>query len=159
MAKPRLSSKAMNNVVIFAMLFMIVLFNLETFLPTSPAPQSRPLIAPNAYLLRIEQDNFKLERAGQGWRQSQLTQSTAVTPSQQVQAWQEGYLVPTSSAPTGLTSDSAYIVVVWLAGQTEGQVYAFYPLPETTLVLVNEQWFELQGASLARLLPWNSPNH
>ena len=48
---------------------MIVLFNLETFLPTSPAPQSRPLIAPNAYLLRIEQDNFKLERAGQSWYQ------------------------------------------------------------------------------------------
>ena len=54
----------MNNVVIFAMLFMIVLFNLKTFLPESSTPASRPLVPQDGYILRIEQDGFALERAG-----------------------------------------------------------------------------------------------
>lgn len=157
MAKKRVSSKAMNNVVIFAMLFMIALFNLDAFLPATNKPQARPLIAPNEYLLRIEQDNFKLERAGQSWRQIGLSQQPATSAGQQVVAWQQGYLEPVEQKPTTLNTQLAYIVVVWLAGKPNGAVYAFYPDTNATFVLFDDQWFTLEGTTISQLLPWNAP--
>ena len=51
----RLSQRAMNNVVIFAMLIMIALFNLDAFLPKKARPLVTPLIPEDAYVLKIEQ--------------------------------------------------------------------------------------------------------
>ena len=50
----RLSQRAMNNVVIVAMLVMIALFNLDSFLPKRAVPELRPLLPPDAYVLKIE---------------------------------------------------------------------------------------------------------
>lgn len=146
----------MNNVVIFAMLFMIVLFNLKTFLPESSSPASRPLVPQDGYILRIEQDGYKLERAGQSWRQSALQAPIAITPEQQLVAWQEATIMPVSDIPASVTEATPFLAVVWLAGQNEGRVLGFYPTPSATFVQLDKQWYTLKDASLTTLLPWNS---
>ncbi|WP_137165374.1 hypothetical protein [Salinimonas lutimaris] len=156
MAKTRISSRAMNNVVIFAMLFMIVLFNLKTFLPESSTPASRPLVPQDGYILRIEQDGFALKRAGQSWRQSALTSPVTITPEQQLSAWQQASIVPVSEIPASVTEATPFLAVVWLAGQNEGEVLGFYPTPSATFVQLDKQWYTLKDASLTTLLPWNS---
>ncbi|AXR08279.1 hypothetical protein [Salinimonas sediminis] len=157
MAKSRFSSRAMNNVVIFAMLFMILLFNLDSFLPTTGSPQDQPLVPEHEYLLRIEQDHYRLERVGQVWRQSQLESPIDTSPEAQFSAWQRGYLAPTDRVPATIANGQAYIVILWLAGKSDGLVYAFHPGPTHTYVQVNNQWFVLKDTTLPQLLPWNKP--
>lgn len=156
MAGTRISPKIMNNIVIFAMLLMILLFNLDRFLPQPDAPQLRPLLPPDAYVLRIEQGQYKLERAGQGWRQSQLDAPVDITPATQLQAWQQGQLAPLDNVPEAVNQLAPLVVVVWLAGYNQGQVFAFYPTAEATFVKADQQWFRLKAVSLPTLLPWNS---
>ncbi|MEW9798054.1 hypothetical protein [Alteromonas sp. CYL-A6] len=150
----RLSQRAMNNVVIFAMLAMIALFNLNSFLPQPTSDDVLSVIGSNDFVLKIEQDGNVLERAGQQWRQrTQTTPQPAITPQQQLRAWQTATLVPVSFA-TNAPSTSPVVAVVWLAGQSQGQVYAFYPSESGTLVKYNGSWYQLRDASLSSLLPW-----
>ena len=76
----RISQRAMNNVVIIAMLIMIALFNLDSLVPKKDAVKTRSLLPEDAYVLKIEQDNNSLERIGQQWRQKGLNTSLAVKP-------------------------------------------------------------------------------
>ena len=78
----RISQRAMNNVVIIAMLIMIALFNLDSLVPKKDVVQSRSLLPEDAYVLKIEHDGHSLERVGQQWRQSAVgrTASALVSP-------------------------------------------------------------------------------
>ncbi len=67
----RISQRAMNNVVIIAMLIMIALFNLDSLVPKKNVAQSQSLLPEDAYVLKIEHDGNSLERVGQQWRLSQ----------------------------------------------------------------------------------------
>lgn len=149
----RLSKRAMNNVVIITMLVMIALFNLDSFLPPPKPAEQRPLLPENAYVLKIEQDNHKLERVGQSWRQVSPVASMDVTANQQYAAWQQAQL---TAAPfvENTAAVSPIVVVVWLAGQPQGQVYAFYPQTQPTLVQIDDDWYTLENVPLHALLPW-----
>ncbi|QJR81027.1 hypothetical protein CA267_009685 [Alteromonas pelagimontana] len=148
----RLSQRAMNNVVIFAMLLMIALFNIDAFLPAAKEPAVRPLLMQDDYVLKIEQGDNRLERVGQQWRQTATLPSLPVSPEDQLLAWQKAILVPTAVE----TATSPYVVVVWLAGNANGNVFAFYPTDEKVLVKHDDQWFTLKPSSLLyTMLPWN----
>lgn len=158
----RLSQRAMNNVVIIAMLLMIGLFNLDSLVPKKTVIQSRSLLPQNAYVLKIEQDQFRLERTGQQWRQKGANSVLTVTPQQQHLEWLQASLVPATSVPANLHSEASqgpieqpYIVVAWLAGNSNGLVYAFYPNTQPILVKFDNNWYELSDATLNVLLPWN----
>ncbi len=149
----RLSQRAFNNVVIFAMLLMIALFNLDSFLPASQPQGSQPLIENDAYILKIEQDQQRLERTGQQWRY--VTESAvAIEPEAQIEAWQSGILEPAPRARSLAQNLRPIIAVVWLAGESQGRVYAFYLSDSHTFVKHNDQWFELERVTLKTLLPW-----
>lgn len=149
----RMSKQAMNNVVIFAMLIMIGLFNLDALFPKATAPSSRPLISADSYVLKIEQGANRLERAGQQWRQVVQQGIPSLSPEAQLAAWQQGVLSPVDAVPS-VKDNAPVIVVVWLAGQTEGQVFAFFMAGEQTYVRVNGEWYLLQRVSINALLPW-----
>lgn len=150
----RISQRAMNNVVIFAMLIMIALFNIDQFLPQDEGNAIVPLVPEDAYILKIEQGQNQLVRQGQGWQQITTSDHVNVTPQSQLHAWQQAALERTKMAqqPTG----EPLVVVVWLAGQSDGLVFAFYPHVEATYVKHNNKWFILSNATLAQLLPWNT---
>ena len=79
----RISQRAMNNVVIIAMLIMIALFNLDSLVPKKDVVQSRSLLPEDAYVLKIEHDGHSLERVGQQWRQSGQNTVLAIKPDVQ----------------------------------------------------------------------------
>ncbi|GMM68503.1 hypothetical protein MTsDn1_17980 [Alteromonas sp. MTD1] len=152
----RLSQRAMNNVVIIAMLIMIALFNLESFTSSPEAPAQRMLLPQDAYVLKIEHDGNALERTGQQWRQRSNNKVLGITPDRQFSEWQRAILVPTNEVPEDVVSQQPLIVVVWVAGNTNGLVYAFYPSATMTVVNVDNNWYTLSNAKLENLLPWNT---
>lgn len=137
---------------------MILLFNLDSFIPEKTTPQARPMLSQDDYLLRIEQGQYRLERVGQSWRQSQLESTSTTGPDKQLAAWQQAVLSPADAIPQDITSVEPYVAVVWLAGETQGQVFAFYPHAGQTYVKTQKQWFILKQATLPTLLPWNTTN-
>ena len=147
-----MSQRAMNNVVIFAMLIMIALFNIDQFLPAESPSVIRPLLPKNAHVLKVEQGESQLVRSGRGWRQITVDGDIDVTPEEQITAWREGKLSSTDE-PLGLNGEPL-VAVVWLAGQSDGQVYAFYPVEGTTYVRVENTWYILSSTTLTALLPW-----
>ncbi|MBU3023855.1 hypothetical protein [Aestuariibacter sp. A3R04] len=147
-----MSQRAMNNVVIFAMLIMIALFNIDKFLPVESPSVLRPLLPENAHVLKVEQGESQLVRSGRGWRQITVDGEMEVTPEEQITAWREGMLSSTGE-PIGITGEPL-VTVVWLAGQSDGQVYAFYPVEGVTYVRVENTWYELSNTTLTSLLPW-----
>lgn len=150
----RLSQRAMNNVVIFAMLIMIALFNLDAFLPDKQLPQARPVLTEDSFVLKIEHDGNLLERVGREWRQVSGHMPLDLTPQEQLAAWQEASLTPATDVKPSRLKEDPLVVVIWLAGQSDGQVYAFYPGAPFALAKHNGHWFTLKGATLHQLLPW-----
>ena len=151
----RFSPRAMNNVVIFTMLLMIALFNLDSFLPTPDTRQPLDVLSDDDYVLRIEHQGNSLERAGQQWRQKTSSSlRLPISPAEQLEAWRQAILTP-AEKPKDVAPDDAQVVVIWLAGQSQGRVLAFYPLGNKQVaVKFNGQWYALSGASVADLLPW-----
>lgn len=153
----RFSPRTMNNVVIFAMLIMIALFNLDSFLPTPTMRQPLDVLSADDYVLRIEHQGNALERAGQQWRQKTTSSATlSIAPAEQLNAWRKVILTP-AEKPDAVSPDDAQVVVIWLAGESQGRVLAFYPVDNRVVVKFNGQWYALSGASLSDLLPWWQP--
>ena len=50
----KLSARAFNNILIFSMLAMIMLFNMDSWLPKPDAPDRMALIAEQDLILRID---------------------------------------------------------------------------------------------------------
>jgi hypothetical protein len=149
----RLSQKGLNNVVIFAMLAMMFLFNIGSFIPAAKAPATQPILAEDSYVLKIQHDNQSLERVGQQWRWVGLQHELITSPQQQIDAWYKARLLSVTKA-SGIEQMSPHIVVVWLAGDAQGQVFAFYPTSSDVWVYYKQSWFTLEGVALSQLLPW-----
>ncbi|MCW8091182.1 hypothetical protein [Alteromonas sp. ASW11-130] len=150
----RLSSKAMNNIVIFAMLIMIALFNLDTLLPKASQPSERRLLPNDAYILKIETDAGRVERNGQQWRQVTTAETVEVSPQQQITSWQTAVLEPVTSSTEDFSESAPIIAVVWLAGKTDGLVFAFYQSEGNTFVRYQNDWYQLKQSELTTLIPW-----
>ena len=150
----RISQRAMNNVVIVAMLLMIALFNIDSFLPKQDIAQYQSLLPQDVYVLKIEHDENSLERSGQIWRQRTGDTALSVPPDRQFSAWQQAMLEPISGVPQTVSSMQPLVVVVWVAGQANGLVYGFYPSTSPTVVKYDGNWYTLTNAELDTLLPW-----
>ncbi len=150
----RISQRAMNNVVIIAMLIMIALFNLDSLVPKKDSVKTRSLLSEDAYVLKIEQDNNSLERIGQQWRQKSLSTNLAVKPDEQFSHWRRAMLNPATEVPESVLNTQPYIVVVWLAGNSDGKVYAIYPNTSPTVIKFENNWYTLTNTDLDKLLPW-----
>lgn len=150
----KLSQRAMNNVVIVAMLIMIALFNIDSLRPQQDTSEVRNLLPQNAYVLKIEHDDNQLVRSGQQWRQRSTEGNLSISPEAQMVGWQKARLRYLTSLKNDISEIEPLVVVVWLAGATNGRVYAFYPTPSVTVVKVDNNWYALDNVSLSTLLPW-----
>ena len=150
----RISQRAMNNVVIIAMLIMIALFNLDSLVPKKNVAQSQSLLPEDAYVLKIEHDGNSLERIGQQWRQTGQNAALVIKPDVQFSHWQRAMLEPATAVPEAIANIQPYIVVVWLAGNNNGNVYAIYPNTSPVVVKFENNWYTLTNTELDKLLPW-----
>lgn len=148
------SKRTVNNIVIYAMLLMVFMFNIDKFLPSAKQAALTPLLPDDAYVLKIDMDQYRLERVGQSWRWN-ITPAKhgAASPESQRAAWQRAKLLSEASPSNDVSNINPYIAVVWLAGEGTGRVYAIYP-GDTTWVRYQQQWFSLHQATLEELLPW-----
>ena len=149
----RMSKRAFNNVVIFAMLGMIFLFNINSFLPSATAPASIPLLPQDGYVLKIEQGSHKLERVGQQWRWSGVRQTLASTPEQHIDVWRNATM-DMAKPPRTVLQTEPLITVVWLAGATQGRVYAIVPAANKVWIQFDSDWYMLNQVTIEELLPW-----
>ncbi len=150
----RISQRAMNNVVIIAMLIMIALFNLDSLVPKKNVAQSQSLLPEDAYVLKIEHDGNSLERIGQQWRQTGQNATLVIKPDVQFSHWQRAMLESATEVPEAIANIQPYIVVVWLAGNNNGNVYAIYPNTSPVVIKFENNWYTLTNTELDKLLPW-----
>ncbi|MCF2862756.1 MULTISPECIES: hypothetical protein [Pseudoalteromonas] len=129
MAAIKLSRKGWNNLIIFAMLIMIFVFNgLHHRLGGDDEPKGpQPLLPAQSYILTLEYPGIKIERIGTSWRMQQ--DSDAAQPSADIQtleanvrAWQQ------QRAPLAEPLGGAPLLAatLTLAGEPTPYVYVLY---------------------------------
>ena len=121
----RLSRRAWNNVIIFAMLLMIVLFNSTHNILTGSMGEdeiSAPLLPADSVLMTLDFSGQKIERIGRGWRLRPAESVAEADLAELVNAWHSTNMARTEDYPEA----EPLIVVVWLAGESKGRVYQFY---------------------------------
>lgn len=145
----RLSQRAWNNVLIFAMLFMILLFNTShNFLVNDDESELQPLLPDNALIMSIDFGQTKIERIGQTWRLNPASQRPHQGLDKIVNHWQQSSIAWSDQPLTG----SPIVAVVWLAGQSEGRVYQFFVESAQLFVKVEQQQFRVVDTQLSELV-------
>jgi hypothetical protein len=157
----RLSKKGWNNVLIFSMLLMIMIFNgMHRNLGGGESTDTNVLILPeNSLVLTLNIGDIAIERIGQGWRanpaidmiEAQLTDLMARWKAYTAQ-WQmddnEAKVMTKGTMPQ-------FIVIASLAGKTDGAVYAFYPQLEEVWVhdQLAQRWLKAPVSMMSELFP------
>lgn len=145
----RLSQKAWNNVIIFTMLLMILLFSTTSNILNTGTSEGdvRLLLPENVPIMKIDYGNMKIERIGQSWRV--LTNNTGADltfePQNIVQHWQMAKIGASSAA-----EQQPLVVVVWLAGEVKGRVFKLY-IAENKLQ-ANGKFYQLSDVHAQNLL-------
>ncbi|MFC6438572.1 hypothetical protein [Bowmanella sp. JS7-9] len=147
----RLSKRAWNNVLIFASLFMIVLFNFSNKLMLENANQTPLTLLPaDAMIQRIEFGQQELQRIGRGWR-LQPMRGDEVDLNQIIQNWQQVILTPTERSMPA----NPYVITLWLAGEEKGRVVTLAPVEQQLLLAYQGQPYQV-ALSLNDLIPSGS---
>ena len=147
----RLSKRAWNNVLIFASLFMIVLFNFSNKLMLENANQAPLTLLPaDAMIQRIEFGQQELQRIGRGWR-LQPMRGDEVDLNQLIQNWQQVILTPTERSMPA----NPYVITLWLAGEEKGRVVTLAPVKQQLLLAYQGQPYQV-ALSLNDLIPSGS---
>ena len=156
MAVIKLSRKGWNNLIIFAMLIMIFLFNgLHHRLGGDDEPVGpQPLLPEQSYILALEYPGMRIERIGTSWRlqaQQDVEQNTKLQAQLQplIEAWQNMH------APLGAKVNSAPLLVATLslAGEPQPWVYVLYQDGAHYQVFDRQQnrWLQLNQAQAQQL--------
>ena len=148
----KLSSRAFNNIVIFAMLAMIMLFNLDAWLPKPSIEKQTRLINEQDMLLRIDMNNNRIERIGTDWRivfESGTSASKSKDAYQLVQRWQSAKLKAVSTMPRVVDSTD---VNVWLAAQDKPANLILQRTDSGTYVTIAEQYYQITNTDYSALV-------
>ena len=153
----RLSQKSWNNVVIFAMLFMVYLFTVSNDLlhdGDSGTAEKQPLFPPYSVVMSMDFGFVRLDRIGQDWRlRGELTGGVAeeVLPEllNIMETWSTLEAIPYLTKP----QSAPYIVTILLAGEDRKRVYQVYQQGEDVLLKLGAEWFLIEGIEISRLFP------
>lgn len=152
----RLSQKAWNNVLIFSMLGLIVIFNWERLFP-SDMPTRLPLLPENSVVLTLQIDQVVFERVGSTWRINSNREKLAITSDdiqQLIDSWNKATMrLPKEKVETADLFPQDHVVSVFIAGQKNGLVFSFKQLEDTVYIIHDEHYFELDFPLLSQLIP------
>lgn len=147
----KLSSKAWNNVIIFAMLFMVYLFSISNkFIVENKSNDKVHFLLPeHSVIMQIHFAEVKLERVGQTWRSTGSDQWTMDALNALIHTWGKlvVYNVPYQDIAT------PYVVTMLLAGEENQRVFQL--LEKADGVLINQDGISyfVSGAKLKKLVP------
>lgn len=156
----RLSKRGWNNVLIFASMFMILLFNHthKMFVSGDENTTQQFLLPVGGIVQTVDFSGIKLERIGTTWRiESKISEPKMGSASDYVQAWLDISLTGSNQSPELSQSSLRLPVVVWLAGNAEGRVFEAYLDKAQELAYIfdhtHQLWFALSPAQLHSLIP------
>lgn len=152
----RMSNRAWNNVLIFTVIGLILIFNLDRFSDQSQA--TRKIVQDGEYILSMQINQVELERAGQVWRvdpngiqPSEPMDSTSIESI--INAWQSAFITPADIAfDQALFSNPNSLVVISLAGQSQPVVIGLFIIREQLFFVLEKQVFVLNSPSIQQLL-------
>ena len=167
----RLSQKAWNNVVIFAMLFMVYLFTVSNNLlqdGDSGKAQKQPLFPPYSVVMSMDFGVVRLDRIGQDWRvsgellQNHLNENLEQPLPQQKTAQQKlSELLSIMETWSGLEAipfvaqpeSAPFVVSILLAGEDKKRVYQVFQQGNDVLLKLGAEWFLVENTVVNALFP------
>ena len=143
----KISSRAFNNILIFSMLAMIMLFNMDTWLPKPGGAEKMALIAEQDLVLRIDIDGARLERVGTQWRL--IDSSASHVPEDIVNAWLSAELAATEF--NGVVNTSVF-AQVWLAGYPQPAGFTLIQSPHGSFVRISDSTYRIENVDFSALV-------
>lgn len=157
----RLSRKAWNNVLIFSMMIMIMLFNgLHKKFSSEPEETVVTLLPEDALVLTLKFEHTSIERIGQSWRANPTVAAMDELALENLMtAWlgfKANWHIDDNEAKV-LTQGQMpqHFVIATLAGKSDGAVYAFYPQLESVWIhdQMQQRWLQAPIAQIDGLFP------
>jgi hypothetical protein len=138
------------------MLGLILALNFDKF--RSDEPSTRLIIAEGEYILVMQINRVRIEKAGQQWRIDPNGVQPSVIPSPEtlqgiVKAWQQAYI-----SPAGIDFDAetfstpSTLVVLSLAGVSKATVVALHIVEGQLFVVISKEVYILNSPGIGRLL-------
>lgn len=152
----RLSKRAWNNVLIFSMIALILILNLDQF--NQEEARTRLIVPEGEYILSIDINGLEIEKAGPQWRiaPSGIQANETINETQLsdiVDAWQRAYISPVSTEfSTEVFGQPDIIAVLQLAGVSKQTVVAFNIVQEELFLVIDKQVYILNSPNVAQLL-------
>lgn len=157
----RLSQKAWNNVIIFAMLAMILVLNISSF-KSDDSDFPIPIIEEGGLLLSLQIDQYVIERAGQTWRLSsssplangQTSANESYALAALVDNWQRALVKSQNEVTAEALQLPDVVVVLWLAGERNGLVLPIKTINQQTYLMFNNEVMLLDFPTVEQLTQW-----
>lgn len=152
----RLTQRGWNNILIFSMLLLFVLFNFSGGLFNQADSQSKlalSLLPEDSVVMSIKIGELTIERVGRGWRL--LPQGAEFhLLAALVDNWQQAELKALNKAALG----NPQVVTVWLAAEEHARVYQFYKVEGKLLVKKDGHLFQVVNMTWQQLLTIGEPH-
>ena len=156
----RLSNRGWNNVLIFATLFMIVLFNTthQKFVAGDDDIERQSLVPETAIIQVIDYSGVRLERIGSNWRvQSALDDLPELNSQQLVANWQSMQFEFITSEPDLSANSYSLPVLIQAIGLDSQLLFMVHIEPDSQLVYfhnkVTQKWQIGVLNDLVQLMP------
>ena len=144
----RLSKRAWNNVLIFACLGMIIIFNLMSGKLIDNAEGSVATILPEqSMILTLEYPNVSIERLGTSWR---VNPSEIIQPAD-VKRIMNTWLTISGEISLATSDEEGYRVTLWLAGQEHPMKLWIQPESQLITDILNQKTWMISPSQLNQL--------
>ncbi len=152
----RLTKRTWNNVLIFSMIGLILILNIDTF--KGEKPTARLIVAEGDYIINLQINQVELEKAGPQWRIDTNGIQPNVMPNAEklqeiIKAWQQAYITPAEMEfDNSLFSAPSTLVVISLAGVSQPTVVALNIIESQLFFVINKQIYVLNSPTIQQLL-------
>ena len=155
-----LSQRGWNNVLIFASLFMIVLFNSthQRFVSNENNTVKRTLIDSNSLIQNIDYNGLRFERIGANWRTvSSITLDKELMPADIISHWTSTSIELLTNEPAINSSNTRLPISVDVLGTKQTLIFEFIIDNDLGLVYVFDhhlaQWMMIDQSQLPLFIP------
>lgn len=152
----KLTQRTWNNVLIFTMLGLILILNIDMF--KSDKPTARLIVPEGEYIISIQINQVVLEKAGPQWRISPIGMQPSTMPNASqlqeiVKAWQQAYISPTDiEFDNEVFSTPSILVTLSLAGVNQPTVVALNIIENQLFFVIKKQIYALNSPTIKQLL-------
>jgi len=152
----KISTRTWNNILIFTVLGLILVLNLDKF--RSEGPRSRLIVPEGEYIISMQIHQVEIEMAGQVWRVDPQGIQPEVVPDSErlreiVSAWQQAYISPAGiDFDIELFESPEVLVTLSLAGESNTTVVALTIVENQLFFVLEKQVFVLNSPSIKALL-------